>query len=104
MTFLKRTIKKFYPEHYFIQKNLVELNDYNELKKIFKWEHEPILERPDMYDFDYVEDVNSRRIRDTEVLGVISRNIKATQILEIGTSDGQGTVLLATNAPKSKIY
>lgn len=104
MSILKRVVKSFYPGYYFLEKNIVELNDYRELHKIFKWKLEPILERPDMYDYDYVEDANGRRVRDTEVLATISRNIDARQLLEIGTSDGQGTVLLATNAPQAKVY
>ncbi|MCD4681016.1 MAG: hypothetical protein K8S00_11580, partial [Bacteroidales bacterium] len=46
-----------------LQHSVIELNNYQELKKIFGWKNDPILDRPDIYNYEYIEDVNERRIR-----------------------------------------
>ncbi|MDI3467516.1 MAG: hypothetical protein OJF50_006337 [Nitrospira sp.] len=83
---------------------IIEINNVNELRKVFAWQHEPILDRPDIRDFQYVEDVNERRIRDAESLATVMRNTAPKLALEIGTSNGMGTVLMAANAPEANIY
>lgn len=87
-----------------IEHSVVELNNFRELKKVFGWKDDPILDRPDIYDFDYIEDVNERRIRDAESLATVMRNAKPRVALEIGTSSGRATVLMSVNAPESAIY
>jgi len=87
-----------------LQRNLIQLNNVGELKKVFGWREDPILDRPDMYDFDYVEDVNERRIRDAESLATVMQNTNPKAALEIGTANGMATVLMSVNAPESKIY
>ena len=88
----------------FLESNVIELNNYSELNKIFSFKDGPILERADIYDFDYILDVNERRIRDAESLGTMIRNSRSKIILEIGTSNGMGTVLIAANAPEAQIF
>ena len=83
---------------------IIEINNVDELRKVFAWQHEAILDRPDIRDFQYVEDVNERRIRDAESLATVIRNMAPRLALEIGTSNGMGTVLMAANAPEAKIY
>ena len=90
--------------YYFLENNLIQLNNYVELKKIFKWELDPLLDRPDIYDFDYVEDVNERRIRDAESLATVMRNARPKVALEIGTANGMGTLLMSINAPEARIF
>lgn len=87
-----------------LDKQVIELNSTMELMKVFGWSHQPLLERPDIYDYHYIEDANERRIRDAEVLGSVMRNARPAVALEIGTSQGKGTVLMALNAPEAKIY
>lgn len=87
-----------------LRSNVIELNNYHELMKVFKWNKIPILDRPDMKDFDYIEDVNERRIRDTESLATVIRNTNPKVLLEIGTANGMGTVLMSVNAPNGQIY
>jgi hypothetical protein len=87
-----------------LQRNTIELNNFQELKKVFGWKEDPIMDRPDIFDFEYIEDVNERRIRDAESLATVVRNINPKTILEIGTSNGMGTLLISANAPESKIY
>src|ERR1039457_7130503 len=81
-----------------LDQTVVELNNYGELKKIFNWHYDPILDRPDIYDFDYVEDVNERRIRDAESLATVMRNTEPRIALEIGTANGMATLLMSVNA------
>ena len=88
----------------FLESNVIELNNSLELNKVFGFKDEPILDRPDIFDFEYIEDVNERRIRDAESLATVVRNSNPTIILEIGTSNGMGTVLIAANAPQAQIY
>lgn len=104
-TALKK-IKKLVLEEQFInlKKNVIELNNSNELKKIFGWNKDFKLERPDIFNFEGIEDVNERRIRDAESIATIVSNSDPKVILEIGTADGMGTVLISSNAPKAKIY
>ncbi len=87
-----------------MEANVIELNNVQELKKAFKWQLDPILDRPDVYDYDYIEDANERRVRDAESLGTVMRNAGGKTALEIGTANGMGTVLMAANAPETKIY
>ena len=62
-----------------LQHSVIELNNFQELKKVFGWKEDPILDKPDIYDFDYIEDVNERRIRDAESLA-LHRSQKLTRI------------------------
>lgn len=89
---------------FYLDRDVVQLNNVKELKKIFKWHLDPILDRPDMNDFDHIEDVNERRIRDAESLAIVMRNVCPEVALEIGTANGMATVLMSVNAPEAKIY
>ena len=88
----------------FLRESVIELNSVQELKKVFDWTLDPILDRPDLHDFDYIEDVNERRVRDAEALATVMRNARPAVAVEIGTSTGLGTVLMAANAPSARIY
>jgi predicted O-methyltransferase YrrM len=101
-----KKLKKLILEEQFLnlQRTTIELNNFQELKKVFGWKENPIIDRPDIYDFEYLEDINERRIRDAESLATVVRNINPKTILEIGTSNGMGTLLISANAPESKIY
>jgi hypothetical protein len=87
-----------------VQAATVELNDIGELRKVFGWREEPLLDDPALHEFQYVEDVNQRRLRDAEVIGTVTRNAARTACLEIGTSSGRTTALMAGNAPAAMIY
>lgn len=87
-----------------LEGSVIVLNNFQELKKVFGWKEDPILDRPDIHDFDYVEDVNDRRIRDAESLATVMRNAHSEVVLEIGTANGMATVLMSMNAPESQIY
>jgi predicted O-methyltransferase YrrM len=87
-----------------LEEAVIELNNIAELRKVFGWSKAPILDIPSLYDYDYIEDTNERRIRDGEVLGTIFSNCNPKIGLEIGTAQGHSTALMAINAPQATIY
>lgn len=87
-----------------LQHAVIELNDVGELRKVFGWQLEPILDDPTIYDFEYIEDVNQRRIRDAECLGTVVRNTNPAICLDIGTGVGHSAALMAVNAPQAQVY
>ena len=88
----------------YLPRVMVELNNITELKKVFHWVQEPILDDPQIYEFEYLENVNERRLRDAEVLGTIVRNVKPRVCLDIGTSTGHSAALMAINAPQARVF
>jgi predicted O-methyltransferase YrrM len=92
-------------EFYYLQRQVIFANNIGELKKVFGWSLDPILDREDIYDFRHpLLDINERRLRDAEVLGLVLRNAKAVTALEIGTAAGLGTALMAVNALETTIF
>jgi predicted O-methyltransferase YrrM len=87
-----------------LARNVIGLNSIHEAKKVFGWTCDPVLSDPVIFEYSHFEDVNERRIRDAESIGVVMRNAHPLIALEIGTAEGHGTVLMAENAPNSKIY
>jgi hypothetical protein len=88
----------------YLTRNVLEANTFAELMKAYGFTKQPLLARDDINEFEYMEDLNKRRIRDAEVLAVVVANGAKSAVLEIGTSDGMGTSLIAANAPNAKIY
>jgi len=87
-----------------LERSVIELNNVGELRKAFGWSQEPVLDIPIIYDYDYLEDANDRRLHDAETLGTVVCNIDPAICLEIGTAFGHSTALMSLNAPKSKVY
>jgi len=87
-----------------LQRSVIELNNIDELKKVFRWSHSPLINDPRIYEFQYVEDVNERRLRDAETIATGTCNINPSICLEIGTAEGHGTALIAENAPGSTVF
>jgi len=85
-------------------KSTIELNNVEELRKIYGWINIPILDIPTIYEFKHLEDINERRIRDAESIGTVMCNTQPKIALEIGTSKGHGTALMALNAPETHVY
>jgi hypothetical protein len=88
----------------FLTRNVFELNTLHEAKKVFQWTYDPLITDPIIFDYTHFEDINERRIRDAESLGLVMRNTNPKVALEIGTAEGHSTALMAENAPHSKIY
>lgn len=93
-----------FPRYPHLSKRLIVLDNYSELKKVFNWKKNPILDDPDIFKYASIEDLNQRRILDAQTLGLVSRNINPTVCLDIGTGHGHSAALIAVNAPKSKVY
>lgn len=83
---------------------VVEVNDVRELQKVFGWDAAALLDDPKLHEFDYPADLNLRRLHDAEVLGTVMANARPAQALEIGTSEGRTTALMAMNSPESVIH
>lgn len=88
-----------------LERAVIPLNNVRELRKVFGWNKDPILEGdPTLDAWEYVEDANERRIRDAEVLGCVMRNTDGSTALEIGTAEGRSTALMHYNGPSSRIF
>lgn len=87
-----------------LESAIVELNHCDELRKVFRWTQEPVLDDPSIHDFEFVLDVNERRIRDAESLATVVRNTNPAVCLDIGTSTGHSAALMSINAPNSKVF
>ncbi len=83
---------------------MIELNNSLELCKVYGWKEEPLLEDQSIYQFDYVTDVNERRVRDAESIGTVIRNAVPRVCVDIGTAEGHSAALMAVNAPQAQIY
>jgi hypothetical protein len=82
----------------------IELDTLEDLKIALDWKNNPNLDGEDFTVFENVTQVNRRRLRDAEVVAAACRNCAPGNILEIGTSFGQTTALMAQNAPDSTIH
>src|SRR5437660_10912732 len=71
-----------------LRRALVELDDVDELKKLFRWSDDPILNDPSIHEFVSMEDLNCRRIRAAECIGTIVRNVGSSLCLDIVTGGG----------------
>lgn len=87
-----------------LRSRVIELKDIGELRKAFGWKREPILDDPEIHQYDHIEDINERRLRDAESLGTVVCNVGRDACLEIGTSNGHATALMALNAPQSHVW
>jgi Methyltransferase domain len=87
-----------------LQDAVIELNNVEELRKVWGWQQEPILEDPSIYCFDTLEDVNERKVRDAETLGSVVRNTNPAICLDIGTATGHSAALMSVNAPQAQVF
>jgi predicted O-methyltransferase YrrM len=94
----------FFSTKNILEKKVIIANNIDEIKKYFGWVKNPIYERADVHKFEYLEDINERRIRHAEVICTVVANEPAKTILEIGTSTGKTTAFISRNAPLSEIY
>ena len=83
---------------------VLEVRNIEMLKKAMNWKKHPILGDAYLSSFDYLEDLNDRRIRDAEVIGASCCNHDPRIVLEIGTAHGHTTALMARNAPQADVY
>lgn len=88
----------------FLDAHVLEVRSLEHLMKAMNWTNTPILAGEYLKKFQYIEDLNDRRIRDAEVLGAACCNGNPKILLEIGTSLGQTTALMAQNAAQGIVY
>jgi predicted O-methyltransferase YrrM len=92
------------PQFPHLTSNVLEVRNLEFLKKAMGWIKSPILEDEHIHVFQYLEDLNDRRVRDAETLGAACCNGEPEILLEIGTSHGRTTALMARNAPTGMVY
>lgn len=92
------------PLHH-VKQNTLEVRDLTALKRAMGWWHDPQIENVEhLYRFDYLEDLNDRRLRDAEVICAACANDAPKTILEIGTAAGETTTLIAQHAPQAIVH
>lgn len=87
-----------------LHSNVLEVRSLEYLKQAMGWKNAPVLGDENIYNFQYLEDLNGRRIRDAEVIGSACCNGNPKILAEIGTSHGRTTALMASNAIEGKVY
>lgn len=87
-----------------LEANVLEVRKLTYLKQAMGWANDPILAVDHLYAYKTINDLNDRRLRDAQVLGSACRNGSPTILLEIGTSYGYSTALMAQNAPSGTVY
>lgn len=87
-----------------VRANTLVVRNLAFLMKAMAWTREPLLEGDHLRAFEYLEDLNDRRVRDAEVVGAACRNGEPRILLEIGTGSGRTTALMARNAPSATVY
>lgn len=88
----------------FLSKNVLEVRSLQCLKKAMNWQADPFLDSDHLHEFNFLTDLNDRRIRDAEVLMTACCNGNPKILLEIGTSHGRTTALMAQNSSQGIVY
>lgn len=83
---------------------VLEVRDLPCLMMALGWNINPTLDIDGLREFRFWEDLNERRLRDAEVIAAACCNNNPKVLLEIGTGQGQTTVLMAENAPLGLVY
>ena len=84
--------------------NVYEVLNLECLKTAMRWQADPILEGSHLHEYRFLTDLNNRKLRDAEIIGAACRNEAPSVILEIGTSYGHGSALMAQNAPEAIVH
>lgn len=84
--------------------NTLRVRSITHLRKAMRWTTEPMIFGDSIHQFQYLEDLNDRRLRDAEVIASVCANHAAENIVEIGTASGRTTALMAVNAPSATIH
>lgn len=84
--------------------NVLEVRSFAHLKRALGWSRDPILAGDQLHAYLGLNDLNDRRLRDAEVIAGACANAARRIALEIGTSHGHTTALMAENAPAATVY
>lgn len=93
-TFCVQTLEKFF----FV------VDSIDELARFFGFQKDGILVEDDLDKVRFIEDLNSRRRRDAEVLSLVAANVRPGKMLDIGTHFGRSAARMAANSPQSMVY
>jgi predicted O-methyltransferase YrrM len=100
----KRRCAAWLDPHHLVRSNVLEVRNLAMLQKAMGWDESPRIEGEYLHQFQYLEDLNDRRMRDAEVIAAACCNGSPKTILEIGTAEGHATALMSANAPRARIY
>jgi predicted O-methyltransferase YrrM len=90
--------------YHFLEANVLEVRNVAMLQKAMGWTREPDLDFDHLRQYQFLEDLNDRRLRDAEVIASACCNGAPKVIVEIGTAGGHSTALMARNAPQAAVY
>jgi hypothetical protein len=94
----RKTRSNGFDKNYFILESIMDLRHFFGFNK-----QEQIIEN-DLDEVHFIEDINSRRRLDSEVLSLVAANAKAGCMLDIGTHLGRSAARIAANSKGSTIY
>ncbi len=90
--------RQIHNKFFYLNANVLTVRSFSHLMKAMAWNIAPTLNDQKLDVFQYMEDLNDRRLHDAEVLGAACCNGEPKVLLEIGTSLGRTTALMAKNA------
>jgi len=89
---------------FLLEANVLEVRNLAMLQRAMGWTRDPDLDFEHLRQFEFLEDLNDRRLRDAEVIASACANGEPKVLLEIGTGRGYTTALMARNAPQAVVY
>ncbi len=87
-----------------LEKSFFVVDSINELARFFGFKKDGVLIEDDLDQVRFIEDLNSRRRRDAEVLSLVAANVQPGKLLDIGTHFGRSAARMAVNSPQSMVY
>lgn len=84
--------------------NTITANSLAHLQKALGWSKPINLNYAFLHEFDYLIDINDRRINDASVVASACANVACTTVVEIGTGQGHTTAIMAEHAPNATVY
>lgn len=80
------------------------VDDFNDVKKFFGFNKEPVMVEDDIDTIDSFSDFNGRKIKDSTILATFAANVMPGKMLDIGTYYGRSAASMSVNSPDSTIY
>ncbi len=64
-----------------LERKVIEVENIHEMRKLFGWDREAVLDDSMLLEFNYPEDLNMRRLCDAEVIGTVMANTRPQRAL-----------------------